>query len=441
VKHAQTKIKVGLLVVLLGSGLLVSCQTQQTIVAPPQAPSAIPAAENNVAPSKAAVIATYVAIAQASYGDAAQAARELTDAIDVLLKTPTETTLAEARQAWLNARVPYLQTEAFRFGNPVVDEWEPRVNSWPLDEGLIDYVAPSYGSESDNNYFYTANIIANPLIDIGGISVDASTITPQLLAETLHTIDGVDANVATGYHAIEFLLWGQDLHGTDVGAGERKATDYDVAKCSNGNCERRRAYLQSAMRLLVADLDEMAQSWQSGGAAYESLMAKGEDGALATMLTGMASLAYGELATERMQLGLLLHSPEEEQDCFSDNTLWSHYYDAKGIANIYHGTYERRNGELVSGASIEALLRATAGAEHAEMNAKVESVELAMQALVRQSSPYDVLIANGNANGERLLTQAINALLEEKNSIEKIISAFGLTNVSIEGSENPAVAQ
>jgi len=155
-----------------------------------------------------AILQTYIAIAQASYEDSLISARVMEDAIDAFLMEPNQTTLSYAKNAWLAARVPYQQTEAFRFGNAVVDEWEGRVNSWPLDEGLIDYTAAFYGQESDNNYFYTANIIANELIDIGGISVDAAQITPQLLAETLHLIDGVASNVATGYHAIEFLLWG-----------------------------------------------------------------------------------------------------------------------------------------------------------------------------------------------------------------------------------------
>src|SRR5688572_1230714 len=216
---------------------------------------------NPVAPPRSEIIDTYIAIAQASYGDALLTAQQLEVAVDDFLAQPSAETQLAAQNAWRAARIPYQQTEAFRFGNAVVDEWEGRVNAWPLDEGLIDYVAPAYGVESENNYFYTANIIANPLIDIGGISVDASNITPQLLGETLHEVDGVDANVATGYHAIEFLLWGQDLHGTNPGAGERPATDFDVDNCTNGNCDRRRAYLESAMRLLVTDLEEMAQSW------------------------------------------------------------------------------------------------------------------------------------------------------------------------------------
>jgi len=425
----------------LGLAGLAACTTPsdsgsaRAVVEPPRAVAA-------TAPAKQAVIANYVAIAQAGFGDTLLTARELANAVEAFLAKPSDVTLAAARDAWRKARIPYLQTEAFRFGNAAVDEWEPRVNSWPLDEGLIDYVADAYGNESDNNFFYTANIIANPVIDIGGISVDAGTITPELLAETLHAIDGVDANVATGYHAIEFLLWGQDLHGTAPGAGERPWTDYDVARCTHGNCDRRRDYLAAAMQLLVSDLEEIVQSWQVGGDAYEQLMAKGEDGGLATILTGMGSLAYGELAGERIRLGLLLHDPEEEQDCFSDNTLWSHYYDVQSIHNTYRGHYTRVNGDVVQGASLEALLRANAPAEHAEMNAKVETAELAMKALIEQDSPYDVLIAPGNATGETLINAAVTALMDETRTIEKIINVLDLQNVSIEGSDSlPAVTQ
>ena len=64
--------------------------------------------------------------------------------------------------------MPYQQTEGFRFGNAIVDDWEGKVNAWPLDEGLIDYVdAALYGEESEENPLYTANVIANPELRIG----------------------------------------------------------------------------------------------------------------------------------------------------------------------------------------------------------------------------------------------------------------------------------
>ena len=413
-----------LLVSLMVLGMLTACVT---------APSP------TVAPNRAQIINTYITIAQAGFADSLQTAQQLEQAIDKLLATPSAATLKAAQDAWRAARVPYLQTEAFRFGNAVVDEWESKVNSWPLDEGLIDYVAPAYGLESDNNYFYTANIIGNSLLDIGGISVDAAIISPQLLAETLHEIDGVPTNVATGYHAIEFLLWGQDLNGTNPGAGARAYTDYSLQQCTNGSCQRRRDYLKSATTLLVADLDEMVQNWAEYGAATVALHSKGEAGGLATILTGLGSLAYGELAGERIRLGFLLHDPEEEQDCFSDNTHWSHYYDAKGISNVYRGEYTRVNGTVIQGASLQQLIKSEAPALHAEISARLEATQLAMTTLVElgeTGTTYDVLIGSNNAQGEELINRIVAALMEETRTIEKIINQLQLQNVSIEGSDS-----
>ena len=205
----------------------------------------------------------YADLAETAYGDAASSAKKLDAAVANLLKSPTPETLAVARDAWKAARVPYLKTEGFRFGNKVVDDWEGRVNSWPLDEGLIDYVdAKTYGETKDDNPLYFANVIANKTLQIGPDKVDATTIDKDLLRK-LHQALEVEANVATGYHAIEFLLWGQDLNGTGPGAGNRPATDFDLAKCTGGNCDRRRAYLTAATGLLVDDLDEMTANWKT----------------------------------------------------------------------------------------------------------------------------------------------------------------------------------
>jgi putative iron-regulated protein len=394
-------------------------------------------ASTEVAPPAADIMSTYIDIARASYGDSLDTARVLDAAVGELIANPSEATLRAARTAWREARIPYLQTEAFRFGNPVVDEWEGRVNAWPLDEGLIDYVAASYGDESDINYFYTANIIANPLVDIGGISVDATNITPALLAETLHEIDGVEANVATGYHAIEFLLWGQDLNGTNPGAGNRPWTDYSLTQCTHGNCDRRGAYLQAASTLLVHDLEEMVHNWEEGGAAVADLSAKSLEGQLATIVTGLGSLAYGELAVERVRLGLLLHDPEKEQDCFSDNTHWSHYYDVVGMNNVWRGEYTRVDGGKIEGPSLEDMVRVIDPALHAEMNAKLETTQLAMQTIVDEAeagNTYDVLIASGNAEGETVINAAVTGLMEQTSTLEKVIGALQLQNVAIEGS-------
>jgi putative iron-regulated protein len=212
-----------------------------------------------------------------------------------------------------------------------------------------------------------------------------------------------------------------------------------VSNCTNGNCERRAAYLQAASTLLVHDLEEMVQDWQEGGQAVTDLRAKGVEGGLATILTGMGSLAYGELAGERIRLGLLLHDPEEEHDCFSDNTHWSHYYDALGISNVWRGEYTRTSGEKIEGPSLEDMLLVLEPALHAEMSARLEATQLAMRAIVdagEAGNTYDVLIANGNTEGEILINAAVTALMEQTSTVEKIIGALQLQNVSIEGSSS-----
>src|SRR5215217_8178418 len=207
--------------------------------------SVAPVAAFAQAPADADVLTNYANLALAGYEDSLSTAKALDATIDALIASPSEETLTAARDAWKAARIPYQQTEAFRFGNPIVDEWEGRVNAWALDEGRIDYVDASYGSESDSNALYVANVIANPKIMIDGAELDATEITPALLQDNLQEAAGVESNVATGYHAIEFLLWGQDLNGTGPGAGARPATDYNVRACTNGNCDRRAAYLKT----------------------------------------------------------------------------------------------------------------------------------------------------------------------------------------------------
>ncbi|SOE50925.1 Iron-regulated protein A precursor [plant metagenome] len=402
------------------------------------------------APAPKAVVTTYADIALATYEDALSTAQTLDKAIDALIAKPSETTLTEARRAWLAARVPYQQSEAFRFGNPVVDDWEGKVNAWPLDEGMIDYVDASYGKESDANAYYVVNVIANPKISVGGKQIDASRITPELLRETLHEADGNEANVATGYHAIEFLLWGQDLNGTGPApkdrkgtpqerhAGNRPYTDFDAKQCTGGNCERRAEFLKAVSSLLLSDLKDIVAAWQKNGEARKGVEPDPKAG-LVAMLTGLGSLSYGELAGERMKLGLMLNDPEEEHDCFSDNTHNSHFYNQIGMINVYEGRYKRVDGKEVKGASLSELVKAADPALDKEMRGKLEATRRAMQAMKTRAETvetYDQMIAQGNAEGNATVQAAIDALVEQTRSIERVIAKLDLGDIELEGSDS-----
>lgn len=411
---------------------------KRTLIAALFASAALPA----LAVTPAEVVQTYADIAEAGYTDSLTTARALQTAVAALIAAPSPETLAAARAAWVAARVPYQQTEVFRFGNPIVDDWEGRVNSWPLDEGLIDYVDPSYG-QSEENALSTLNVIATPQFTLSGKEIDATAITPDLIRTTLHEADGIEANVASGYHAIEFLLWGQDLNGTGPGAGARPHSDFIAGEgCTGGNCDRRAAYLLAATDLLVADLQEMAANWAAGGAARAAVTADPAAGVQA-MLTGMGSLSYGEQAGERMKLGLMLNDPEEEHDCFSDNTHNSHFYDGLGIRNVYLGSYTRPDGSVISGPSLSELVAAKDGALDTQLHAELDASVAALQAIKSAAEggfAYDQMLEPGNKAGETLIMGAVTALVTQTASIERAVAALGLTGVAFEGSaslDNP----
>jgi len=388
---------------------------------------------------KAEVLETYADIAHAGYEDSLLKARELQAAIETLLADPSPEALNKARAIWIEARVPYQQTEVYRFGNPIVDDWEGKVNAWPLDEGLIDYVDTAYGGATDENQLAALNVVANPTFTLSGEDIDASEITPELLADRLHEADAVEANVATGYHAIEFLLWGQDLNGTGPGAGERPWTDYASGDaCTGGNCDRRGAYLTAATDLLISDLEWMTAQWAEGGDARAAVTAD-EDAGIVAILTGMGSLSYGEQAGERMKLGVMLNDPEEEHDCFSDNTHNSHFYDGLGVRNVYMGEYVRIDGSVVSGESLSSLVAQSDESVDATLRTDLNAtmIELGqIKAAAEAGLSYDQMLARGNEDGEALIMDAVDALVKQTRSIERAVAALGVAQIGFEGSDS-----
>jgi putative iron-regulated protein len=393
--------------------------------------AALPLGAHAAPPSADAVIAHYADMAEASYAESAAASGELKTAVDAFLSQPTDANLAAAHAAWKKARVPYLQSEGFRFANTVVDDWEPKVNAWPLDEGLIDYVGPAYGKTSDQNPLYTLNVIGNAKLRIGAKTVDAAKIDAALL-RNLQEAEGVQANVSTGYHAIEFLLWGQNPNGLKGGAGMRPASDYDIKSCTHANCARRADYLRAAATLLVSDLNEMAADWSKDGKARAELLAKGQDGGLSEILTGLGSLTFGEMAGERMKLGLMLHDPEEQQDCFSNNTHNSHYYDEAGIAAIWRGRGERGLRDYVAGIDPAAAKRLDDA-----LDAATAAIAKIRDAGESGRMAYSQMIAAGNAEGNAMIQGAMEALVAQTRAIEGVATVLHLKIASNKSDHAP----
>ncbi|MCG6541584.1 peptidase [Pseudomonas sp. KSR10] len=421
---------------------LAGCGEDKAPAEQPAAPQATQSEPATSAPAKEtlndeaaqAVVKHYADIAHAVFSDAHSTAVKLQDAVNALLANPTEETLQAAKDAWLAARVPYMQSEVFRFGNPVVDEWEGQLNAWPLDEGMIDYVQGDY-QHALGNPGATANIIANKELQVGEDKIDVSEITGEKLA-SLNELAGAEANVATGYHAIEFLLWGQDLNGTGAGAGQRPVSDFiEGDDCTGGNCDRRRAYLKAVTQLVVSDLEEMVGEWRAGVADNyrASLESESAENGLRKMFFGMGSLSLGELAGERMKVALEANSPEDEHDCFSDNTHNSHFYNAKGIRNVYLGEYKRVDGTTLSGASLASLVEGVDPQTDTTLKSDLETTEAKLQVLVTSAEggeAFDQLIAPDNKEGQEKVRAAIAALVQQTASIEKAAAALGISDLN-----------
>lgn len=384
------------------------------------------------------VIIHYSDIAYAKYQDSLFTAEQLLEKVYLLLDNPSEVTMDDAKKAWINARVPYLQTEVYRFGNEIVDNWEGNVNAWPLDEGMIDYVAESYISGKNN--YSMANVINNPVIKVNGSKLDTTKITADILRNSLQELGGNEANVAVGYHAIEFLLWGQDLNGTQKGMGNRSYNDYNLTECANTRCDRRRTYLKIATELLVSDLKEMANNWSQLGSARKQLIENNLKKGIKSIITGMGSLSYGELAGERIQLGLMLHDPEEEQDCFSDNTHKSHYYNALGIKNVYLGEYTRIDGSKMFGPSLSSLLSKLDKDLDIDIKNALDNTMLKMNVMVNKAEvegeSYDQMIGEGNLLGNKIVLDVVDALINQTKLIEKMAITLQLDSLEIEGSDS-----
>ena len=348
-------------------------------------------------------VATYAEIVEASYADSMTSAESLDAALEALVASPSQSTLDAARQAWLDSREPYLQTEVYRFYDGPIDDPddgpEGLLNAWPLDENYIDY---------------TVDDAKAGIVNDASVTIDAATL------EGLNEVGG-EANIATGYHAIEFLLWGQDL--SDDGPGERPYTDYVTdGSGSAANQDRRGTYLTVAGDLLLVNLGSVHDQWGASADYRTSFEADAEAG-FEKILTGMIVLSGFETGGERLQASLDSGDQEDEHSCFSDNTHRDMVQDVQGISNVWNGSYTRTDGSTVSGTSVKSIVEAVNADLAGQLDAQIsESLSLANAI----QAPYDQEIApgsEGNARVEALIT----SLRATEDLLFEVFDAFGLS--------------
>jgi putative iron-regulated protein len=349
-----------------------------------------------------AVATTYADLVAASYDEVIASAEDLRTALDAFVADPTEATLAAAQESWLAGRSRYGPTEAFRFYDGPIDDPddgpEGQINAWPLDEAYVDYV------EDD------------PAVGIINDPDGAPAITTDVLVAANE--EGGESNISTGWHAIEFLLWGQDLSAD--GPGSRPLTDYTTSPVA----ERRATYLTLLGQLLVDDLSSVADEWDAESSAYRETFLADPQQAVANVLRSMGALSQGELAGERIAVAYDTKDQEDEHSCFSDNTTADIAGNAIGVRMVYTADLDGIDGTSLS----DAVAEVDPDADAALLAMLDDNVD---QALALEA-PFDQLIlGEDDAPGRVALLALVTGLQDQGDAIAALATDLGYS-ISLE---------
>lgn len=359
------------------------------------------------------VVDNYAKNVAANYADALKTAKSLQSSIHAFVEAPSAEGLADARSAWLAARDPYGLSEAYRFSQGPIDNDdssddipdgpEPLINSWPLDEGVIDYVAGEDGKPME-----------------GGM-INLPDEYPTLDAETIaaENAKASETSITTGYHAIEFLLWGQDFNAD--GPGDRPYTDYVVGEGGTAtNQDRRGQFLVAIADLLVDDLSEVNDAWLADEANYRADFVGGSPrAALGKMFLGLGSLAGAELSGERMGVAYKLKDQEDEHSCFSDNTLANLHNNAASIQGVLTGSYGKADGP-----GLDDLIEKKDAALAQKLRDGIQEALDNLDAIA--PTPFDQAIQGDNTPEREHIKAAIDALHTFTTDLQQAAKVLGV---------------
>lgn len=400
---------------------------------------------------KLATLSTYASIASVNYSDAVKDAKALQVVISAFVAKPTEESLQAAKDAWLVSRESYGTTEIFRLSNGPIDAedgWvaetygglEGELNSWPLDENMIDYTTDANNKRTSGNIIDTKGTFTPGGEDV--TAVDVTTITPAVLGE-LNT-NGGDANVAAGYHAIEFMLWGQDqdynnmiedaISNGAMTAGQRPLSDFTTDKLA----KRRLDYLNAVAAKMVEDLSVVSSAWDNKVSGDKGLYRaalldkltgdqKSKNIEPATSLkqifAGVGVFSKSELANERIAVAVLTPSEEDEHSCFSDNTHRDIALNYQGIKNVLLGEYK---GKKVGPAFIDNL-SSEEQAEIAKLMADIEVRIAKINTLAITTMHFDYQIRPENEASVQNIVTLKNQLRRLGDQMVIVSKAYGIS--------------
>jgi len=326
------------------------------------------------------VVNGYVIEAAAAYERSCASASTLLATVRELCRAPTPEHLETARAAWCRARADYGLTEVYRYGDGPIDARrggvETFVNAWPADEAYIEPETPDART---------------------GIIADRARY-PLLARAVLreHNQRGGETNVCTGWHAIEFMLWGRDA--SEAGPGSRPASDFVDG---TPNADRRREFLLEITTLLCEDLAKVSDAWKPGTDNHRARFVANQPRALRSMFIGPALLASYEMAGERLTVALETRDQEEEPSCFSDTTDADFKADLGGIERVLRGT----NGQ-------PGLIDLVRTRNAAQADALADALANAVSAVQAMPHPFDAAVRASDETAQRKAMVAAQQALE-----------------------------
>lgn len=429
------------------------------------------------------VLETNADIAYAAYSDSVSTLKQLKTSIASLKQNPTVETLAAAKKAWLVSREPYGQTEVYRFRLSPIDSTDYKsedgpegdINAWPLGEALIDYtkagndfgddqigVAEHKTAVNKGKPITVANLDDN-IIGNSMIKIDRNLLSTTASSEDEH-------DVLAGYHAIEFLLWGQDLNNLGSAdtfgnrqsavktwsapniamGGQRPVNDF-VSKVKGDKASRRIQYLEVVIDKLIADLETVKNGWEKNDSSnyrrqFTQIVTEAQaKQKFAEILAGMGTLSEGELAGERMQIALSSDSQEDEHSCFSDNTHRDIWLNAQGVTNVYYGDYagydSNLDGKVDAGTKIQGYGFDDYLKEINQLNlaikleAQFKITEAGYQAIdqsAKNGVPVDVMIQTPGKSAAKPMRDTIISLNKQSVQIASLAKKMGITNIIVD---------
>jgi putative iron-regulated protein len=256
--------------------------------------------------TESVLIENYRELVSSLYKQCVVTVDHLNQKIEFFIQHVNEDNFYELRQQWINSKQCYSMAEATRFSGTYIDEIDTLINAWPIDELYIDYTLTKPKS----------GIIGNEQINI-----------TQSNLFKLNEQQG-ETNISIGYHAIEFLLWGQDFNAD--GPGERLWTDYS----ERTDAKRRKTYLITIGALLQSHMNDLLFEWESNPNQLQNID---------QIISGLGTFIKAELVGERMQVALDTFDQEDEQSCFSDQTNNDIISNIKGVLSVLTGHLNLKN--------------------------------------------------------------------------------------------------